>query len=172
MAEGTASAREIVARRLGEAMLAAVGLTVRELMGAPNGEDEGEDLIGEAREDGAAESGNFDLSRFYALRAQERETEEAGRAERWEERHEFAEDAAIWEETRQERAADEETMRRGEKPERGMSGSNRARTDSTAQDWTNTELMWLPARESETAREVSDEIERDARRYDGGFFLY
>ena len=106
-----------VTEQLGAAMLAAVGLMVRQYLGAPTGENEGQDSADAAWEDGAqafraGETVNesFDMARYLWLRqgASAAEPEESeGRAD--------AEDRA---------------------------------------------------------RSVSGEIERDARRYDGGFYLY
>lgn len=80
-----------VTEQLGAAMLAAVGLMVRQYLGAPTGENEGQDSADAAWEDGAqafraGETVNesFDMARYLRLRqgASAAEPEESeGRAE-------------------------------------------------------------------------------------------
>ena len=64
-----------VTEQLGAAMLAAVGLMVRQYLGAPTGENEGQDSADAAWEDGAqafraGETVNesFDMARYLRLR--------------------------------------------------------------------------------------------------------
>lgn len=106
-----------VTEQLGAAMLAAVGLMVRQYLGVPTGENEGQDSADAAWEDGAqafraGETVNesFDMARYLRLRqgASAAELEES-----------------------------------------------EGRADAEDRSWS-----------------VSGEIERDARRYDGGFYLY
>ena len=118
-----------VTEQLGAAMLAAVGLMVRQYLGAPTGENEGQDSADAAWEDGAqafraGETVNesFDMARYLRLR----QGTSAAEPEGSEGRHDAAEAFVSAE------------------------GGDALRT----------------------ARSVSGEIERDARRYDGGFYLF
>ena len=139
-----------VTEQLGAAMLAAVGLMVRQYLGAPTGENEGQDSADAAWEDGAqafraGETVNesFDMARYLRLRqgASAAEPEESeGRAD--------AEDRS------------RSVRRTAEKTTSARTAAGDAFVSAEGGDALR------------TARSVSGEIERDARRYDGGFYLY
>lgn len=149
-----------VTEQLGAAMLAAVGLMVRQYLGAPTGENEGQDSADAAWEDGAqafraGETVNesFDMARYLRLRqgASAAEPEESeGRAD--------AEDRS-----RSVRRTAEKTT--SACTAAGDAGAGR---HDAAEAFVSAE----GGDALRTARSVSGEIERDARRYDGGFYLY
>ena len=136
-------------------MLAAVGLMVRQYLGAPTGENEGQDSADAAWEDGAqafraGETVNesFDMARYLRLRqgASAAEPEEGeGRAD--------AED-------------------RSRSVRRTAEKTTSARTAAGRHDAVEAFVSAEGGDALRTARSVSGEIERDARRYDGGFYLY
>lgn len=156
-----------VTEQLGAAMLAAVGLMVRQYLGAPTGENEGQDSADAAWEDGtqafrAGETVNesFDMARYLRLRqgtsAAEPEESE-GRAD--------AEDRS----RSVRRTAEKTTSARTAAGDAGARGSGERSASAAAPE------AFVSAEGGDalrTARSVSGEIERDARRYDGGFYLY
>ena len=150
-----------VTEQLGAAMLAAVGLMVRQYLG----ENEGQDSADAAWEDGAqafraGETVNesFDMARYLRLRqgASAAEPEESeGRAD--------AEDRS----RSVRRTAEKTTSARTAAGDAGARESGAGRHDA-AEAFVSAE----GGDALRTARSVSGEIERDARRYDGGFYLY
>ena len=155
-----------VTEQLGAAMLAAVGLMVRQYLGAPTGENEGQDSADAAREDGAqafraGETVNesFDMARYLRLRqgASAAEPEESeGRAD--------AEDRS----RSVRRTAEKTTSAREERSASAAAPESGAGRHDAAEAFVSAE----GGDALRTARSVSGEIERDARRYDGGFYLY
>ena len=141
-----------VTEQLGAAMLAAVGLMVRQYLGAPTGENEGQDSADAAWEDGAqafraGETVNesFDMARYLRLR------QGASAAE------------------------PEESEGRADAEDRRGYGCAPAAAPFCGAVWTAAAVAFVAAVGGDalrTARSVSGEIERDARRYDGGFYLY
>ena len=158
-----------VTEQLGAAMLAAVGLMVRQYLGAPTGENEGQDSADAAWEDGAqafraGETVNesFDMARYLRLRqgASAAEPEESeGRADA-EDRSRSVRRTA--EKTTSARTAAGDAASCLPAP---LSGAGR---HDAAEAFVSAE----GGDALRTARSVSGEIERDARRYDGGFYLY
>ena len=137
-----------VTEQLGAAMLAAVGLMVRQYLGAPTGENEGQDSADAAWEDGAqacraGETVNesFDMARYLRLRQGASARTAAG-------------DAGA-------RGSGERSASAAA-PESGAGRHDAAEAFVSAEG----------GDALRTARSVSGEIERDARRYDGGFYLY
>ncbi len=228
MREDTAFAarKKRVTEQLGEAMLAAVGLMVRQYMGVPAESDEGTDSADAARENaqtlsaGGTVNESFDMTRYLRLSqgASAAEPQESGERADAEDRpqsarrtkektvsvHEAAVDADVWENGERSVFADAEdrpqSVRRAkektvsvheaagdadvrENEERSVfvdirksgerSVSAAAPTDGAERHATAEVLV--PAEGGDalrTARSVSGEFERDARRYDGGFYLY
>lgn len=134
-----------VTEQLGAAMLAAVGLMVRQYLGAPTGENEGQDSADAAWEDGAqafraGETVNesFDMARYLRLRQGASAAGDAGA-----------------------RGSGERSASAAA-PESGAGRHDAAEAFVSAEG----------GDALRTARSVSGEIERDARRYDGGFYLY
>ena len=161
-----------VTEQLGAAMLAAVGLMVRQYLGAPTGENEGQDSADAAWEDGAqafraGETVNesFDMARYLRLRqgvsAAEPEESE-GRAD--------AEDRSRSVRRTAEKTTSARTAARGS----GERNASAAAPESGAgrHDAAEAFVSAEGGDALRTARSVSGEIERDARRYDGGFYLY
>ena len=161
-----------VTEQLGAAMLAAVGLMVRQYLGAPTGENEGQDSADAAWEDGAqafraGETVNesFDMARYLRLRqgASAAEPEESeGRAD--------AEDRSRSVRRTAEKMMSARTGARGS----GERSASAAAPESGAgrHDAAEAFVSAEGGDALRTARSVSGEIERDARRYDGGFYLY
>ena len=165
-----------VTEQLGAAMLAAVGLMVRQYLGAPTGENEGQDSADAAWEDGAqafraGETVNesFDMARYLRLRqgASAAEPEESeGRAD--------AEDRS----RSVRRTAEKTTSARTAAGDAGARGSGERSASAAAPEsgaGRHDAAAFVSAEGGDalrTARSVSGEIERDARRYDGGFYLY
>ena len=166
-----------VTEQLGAAMLAAVGLMVRQYLGAPTGENEGQDSADAAWEDGAqafraGETVNesFDMARYLRLRqgASAAEPEESeGRAD--------AEDRS----RSVRRTAEKTTSARTAAGDAGARGSGERVASAAApesgagrHDAAEAFVSAEGGDALRTARSVSGEIERDARRYDGGFYLY
>ena len=154
-----------VTEQLGAAMLAAVGLMVRQYLGVPTGENEGQDSADAAWEDGAqafraGETVNesFDMARYLRLRqgASAAELEESeGRAD--------AEDRS-W-----------SVRRTAEKTTSARTAAGSAAAPESGAGRHDAAEAFVSAEGGDalrTARSVSGEIERDARRYDGGFYLY
>ncbi len=169
---GFAAQKKRVTEQLGEAVFAAVGLMVRQYMGAPTEEDGGQDSAAVAWDDGAVIEGeravvneSFDPVRYRQLggAAAEAARESAprgdGRASAGAAREKASSAGA--------RTAVLRTREReGTDAAAAAAHSAAGRHDAAA--WTiREEGDLLPS-----ARAVSDEIERDARRYDGGFYLY
>ena len=170
-----------VTEQLGAAMLAAVGLMVRQYLGAPTGENEGQDSADAAWEDGAqafraGETVNesFDMARYLRLRqgASAAEPERSGsRADA-----EKQEDApSLTQRTGKKRASartaeGDAEVRTAEKAERSAAAPENGAIRHAAAEST----VWTGGGDASllAARGVSGEIERDARRYDGGFYLY
>ena len=165
-----------VTEQLGAAMLAAVGLMVRQYLGAPTGENEGQDSADAAWEDGAqafraGETVNesFDMARYLRLRqgASAAEPEESeGRAD--------AEDRS----RSVRRTAEKTTSARTAAGDAGARGSGERSASAAApesgagrHDAAEAFVSAEGGDALRTARSVSGEIERDARRYDGGFYL-
>ena len=158
-----------VTEQLGAAMLAAVGLMVRQYLGAPTGENEGQDSADAAWEDGAqafraGETVNesFDMARYLRLRqgASAAEPEESeGRAD--------AEDGKKTTSART-AAGDAGARGSGERSASAAAPESGAGRHDAAEAFVSAE----GGDALRTARSVSGEIERDARRYDGGFYLY
>ena len=165
-----------VTEQLGAAMLAAVGLMVRQYLGAPTGENEGQDSADAAWEDGAqafraGETVNesFDMARYLRLKqgASAAGPEESeGRAD--------AEDRS-----RSVRRTAEKTMSAHTAADAGAWGSGERSASAAApesgagrHDAAEAFVSAEGGDALRTARSVSGEIERDARRYDGGFYLY
>ena len=201
-----------VTEQLGEAMLAAVGLMVRQYMGVPAESDEGTDFAGAARENaqtlGAGETVNesFDMTRYLRLSqgasavesgdsGERAGAEDRPRSVRRTERktvsaHEAAVDADVRE--NEERSVSVDAQESGKqsasvnvrregkqsvsadiRKSGGRSVSAAALADGAERHATAEVLV--PAEGGDalrTARSVSGEFERDARRYDGGFYLY
>ena len=157
-----------VTEQLGAAMLAAVGLMVRQYLGAPTGENEGQDSADAAWEDGAqafraGETVNesFDMARYLRLRqgASAAEPEDRSRSVR--------------------RTAEKTTSARTAAGDAGARGSGERSASAAApesgagrHDAAEAFVSAEGGDALRTARSVSGEIERDARRYDGGFYLY
>ena len=162
-----------VTEQLGAAMLAAVGLMVRQYLGAPTGENEGQDSADAAWEDGAqafraGETVNesFDMARYLRLRQgvsaaepEESEAEDRSRSVR--------------------RTAEKTTSARTAAGDAGARGSGERNASAAApesgagrHDAAEAFVSAEGGDALRTARSVSGEIERDARRYDGGFYLY
>ena len=176
-----------VTEQLGAAMLAAVGLMVRQYLGAPTGENEGQDSADAAWEDGAqafraGETVNesFDMARYLRLRqgASAAEPEESeGRADA-EDRSRSVRRTA--EKTTSARTAAGGAGARGSgernasaaAPESGAGRHDAAESGAGRHDAAEAFVSAEGGDALRTARSVSGEIERDARRYDGGFYLY
>lgn len=153
-----AEQKKRVTEQLGAAVFAAVGLMVRQYMGAPTMMNEGPDSAaalwdeGVEIERGEAE-GSFDMERYLQLK--EAAAERGDRFEARETVH------SAREETSRAAAADAKRSVSGAAPEDGAGWHDAAGTQSGAEE------SGLRA-----AREVSEAVEREARRYDSGFYLY
>lgn len=155
-----AEQKKRVTEQLGAAVFAAVGLMVRQYMGAPTMMNEGPDSAaalwdeGVEIERGEAE-GSFDMERYLQLK--EAAAERGDRFEARETVH------SAREETSRAAAADAKQERSvsGAAPEDGAGWHDAAGAQSGAEE------SGLRA-----AREVSEAVEREARRYDSGFYLY
>lgn len=171
-----AARKKRVTEQLGEAVFAAVGLMVRQYLEAPDVKFDGADFDAAVQEDraetaeaGREENESFDMVRYQRLRAEAAKRGESGNRAGAETpvrempvgETRAAETAHAAEPDRDGRAAAEavrpmrRTAEKAEAPERDRR-AERAEGDD-------------PLR---AAREVSGEIERDARRYDGNFYLY
>ena len=166
-----AARKKRVTEQLGEAVFAAVGLMVRQYLEAPDVKFDGADFDAAVQEDraettetGREENESFDMVRYQRLRAEAAKRGESGNragAETPVGETRAAETAHAAEPDRVGSTAVEavrpmrRTAEEAEAPER-VRRAERAEGDD-------------PLR---AAREVSGEIERDARRYDGNFYLY
>lgn len=182
-----------VTEQLGEAVYAAIGLMVREYMGAPEVNDEGLDFdLAEegvevrTRSAGAEENESFDLARFLELResARPQETEpesaedETVRAERAAagetELSDKREAVEAPETVRVERETAAETIERraARQSREATAAQEQAREEETPERTEWGTRFGRAETDDGAARSVSAEIERDARRYDGRFYLY
>lgn len=175
--DGT-SRRRRVTEQLGEAVYAALGLMVREYLGADAAEAVG---AVETEDVGAEVNGSFDTARYLALRGEaeelsamqpvrETEVSRAGEAAEM-----FDDAAALLADTRERASAleAEGVSRTSAKPTawRKARVEKRAAREAVAETETVARAASEMGDAFHTALRVSEEIERDARRYDGGVYL-
>ena len=176
-----AARKKRVTEQLGEAVFAAVGLMVWQYLGAPTTDNGGQDSADAAWEDRTqtldapeAVNDSFDMTRYLRLRqeASAAEPERSGsRADA-----EKQEDApSLTQRTGKKRASartaeGDAEVRTAEKAERSAAAPENGAIRHAAAEST----VWTGGGDASllAARGVSGEIERDARRYDGGFYLY
>ena len=167
-----AAQKKRVTEQLGEAVFAAVGLMVRQYMGAPTEGYEGQDSAAAAWDDGTVIEGesavvneSFDPARYRQLggAAAEAARESALRGDERAQAGAAQEKASL----REPRAVEHHLWEQVESDGGAAAAHSAAGRHDTAA-WT----IWEEGDLLPSARAVSDEIERDARRYDGGFYLY
>ena len=155
MDEKTSELRRAVTQRLGEAMLAAVGLFVGQYLGEMAGgkKEEAEEIFSAllppqetlAEEQGAEQRNeSFDMQRFTALRGAVKETD-------------IAKPPAP---ARTEEAAAERHI---------FPAAEQTTAEQAESGWAEVLRAAVPG---ETAESISRRFETDARRYDAGFELY